>query len=91
MTTSAVTLEVDEIHIKSFFGYKGITGVDDNLTEATSTALIVMVQSITCKFEDVAHIVPHVEPLHGSRGLLAKVAEGRHMGAIDYRLENGLS
>ncbi|KAH7966615.1 hypothetical protein HPB49_018029 [Dermacentor silvarum] len=55
-----VTLMVDEIHIKTFFDYKGsgITGVAHNLAEAANTALVVMLQSLTCKFKEVAHIVP---------------------------------
>ncbi|KAH7954321.1 hypothetical protein HPB49_017621 [Dermacentor silvarum] len=54
-----VTLMVDEIHIKAFFDYKGggITGVAHNSTEAANSALVFMVQILTCKFK-VAHIVP---------------------------------
>ncbi|KAH7945543.1 hypothetical protein HPB49_012179 [Dermacentor silvarum] len=73
-----VTPMVDETHIKAFFDYKGggITGVAHNSTEAAISALVFMVRSLTCKFKEVAHIVP---VWWRRRKLLARVAEGRHM------------
>ncbi|KAH8028420.1 hypothetical protein HPB51_016533 [Rhipicephalus microplus] len=55
-----VTVMVDEIHIKPYFDYKGgnITGAAFNSVEAANCALIFMVRSLTCKFKEVAHIVP---------------------------------
>ncbi|XP_077551220.1 LOW QUALITY PROTEIN: uncharacterized protein LOC144164833 [Haemaphysalis longicornis] len=55
-----VTLMVDEIHMKPFFEYKGgnITGIAHNSPEAANSALVFMVQSLTSKFKEVAHIVP---------------------------------
>lgn len=54
-----VTIMVDEIHIKSYFDYKrgNITGVALNQNEAANCALVFMVRSLTCKFEEVAHRV----------------------------------
>lgn len=55
-----VTVMVDEIHIKPYFDYKGgnITGAAINRNEAANCALVFMVRSVTCKFKEVAHIVP---------------------------------
>ncbi|KAH8038355.1 hypothetical protein HPB51_001138 [Rhipicephalus microplus] len=55
-----VTLMVDEIHMKPFFEYRGgnITGTAHNSPEAANSALVFMVQSLTSKFKEVAHIVP---------------------------------
>lgn len=55
-----VTVMVDEIHIKPYFDYKGgnITGAALNSVEAANCALVFMVRSLTCKFKEVAHIVP---------------------------------
>ncbi|KAG0414382.1 hypothetical protein HPB47_008449 [Ixodes persulcatus] len=55
-----VTLMVDEIHIKPFLDYKGgsTTDVAPNSTEVASSVLVFTVQSLTCQFKEVAHIVP---------------------------------
>ncbi|KAH7937647.1 hypothetical protein HPB49_014092 [Dermacentor silvarum] len=59
---SFVTVTVDEIHIKPYFDYKvgntRITGAALNANEAENCALVFMVCSLTCKFKEVAHIVP---------------------------------
>lgn len=55
-----VSLMIDEINTKPYFDYKGgsITGVAHNSNEAANTAVVFMVQSLTCQFKGVAHIVP---------------------------------
>lgn len=62
----AVTVMVDEIHIKPFFDYKGgnITGIAQNTHEAATSAMVFMVQSVASSFKEVAHIVP----LRGATG-----------------------
>lgn len=61
-----VTVMVDEIHIKPFFDYKGgnITGIAQNASEAATSAMVFMVQSVASSFKEVAHIVP----LRGATG-----------------------
>lgn len=64
----AVTLMLDEIHIKPFFDYKGgnIAGIAQNSPEAATSAMVFMVQSICCNFKEVAHIVP----VRGATGIM---------------------
>ncbi|XP_042147955.1 uncharacterized protein LOC115329104 [Ixodes scapularis] len=55
-----VTIMVDEIHIGPFFDYKGgsTTDVAPNSTEVAGSVLVFTVQSLTCQFKEVAHVVP---------------------------------
>lgn len=53
-----VTLMVDDIHIKPYYDYRGgnMTGAALNSTETANSAVVFMVQSLTCTFKEVAHI-----------------------------------
>lgn len=54
-----VVLLVDEIHIEPYFEYKGgTTGATLNSAEAANSVLVFTVQSLTCQFKEVAHMVP---------------------------------
>lgn len=54
-----MTLLVDEIHIAPYFEYKGgITGATLSSAEAANSVLVFTVQSLTCQFKEVAHMVP---------------------------------
>ncbi|KAH7965084.1 hypothetical protein HPB49_003298 [Dermacentor silvarum] len=57
---SSVTVGVDEIYRKPNFDYKGgnITGAALHTNEAANCALVFLMRSLTCKFKEVAHIVP---------------------------------
>lgn len=55
-----VVLMMDEIHLKSYFDFKGgsILGASFNCEEAASSAYVFMIQSIASSFRDVVHILP---------------------------------
>ncbi|XP_040073973.1 uncharacterized protein LOC115329107 [Ixodes scapularis] len=55
-----VTVMVDEVHIKPFLDYKGssTTDVALNSPEVASSVLVFTVQSLTCQFKEVVHIIP---------------------------------
>lgn len=55
-----VTLMMDEIHLQSFFDYKGghITGAATNSTSPAKTAFVFMIQSLLSRNKDVVHILP---------------------------------
>jgi hypothetical protein len=55
-----VSLMLDEIHIKSYFDYKGgnIVGMAHNSKEAATSAHVFMVQSFLSSYKDVAHVLP---------------------------------
>lgn len=76
-----------DIHIKPYIEYKGgnITGVAVNSTEAANSAFVYIVQSLSCKFEEVAHVVPvHNADAEFLHKLLRDVIRG--LEKIGYRV-----
>lgn len=55
-----VTLMIDEIHLQSYFEYKGgfVTGAATNSNIAARTAYVFMIQSLLSPNKDVVHILP---------------------------------
>lgn len=55
-----IALLMDEIHLKSFFDYKGgnIVGGSYNNEKAAKTAYVFIIRSLLSKFKEVAHILP---------------------------------
>lgn len=55
-----VIVTVDEICLKAYFDYKGGdgTGVALNAAGVANSVFVFMVQSFTCQFKEVAHVVP---------------------------------
>ena len=58
---TTVMLLVDEIHLKSFFDYKGGTVVGssfNNCTAAAKSAFAFMISSVFSNYKDVVHLLP---------------------------------
>ena len=57
---TTVSLLVDEIHLKSYFYFKGgnIVGLSDNINEAATSAFAFMLSSVFSQYRDVVHVMP---------------------------------
>ncbi|MBP1527227.1 MAG: hypothetical protein H9Q66_04835 [Spiroplasma ixodetis] len=76
-----VALLMDEIHLKSYFDYKGgnIVGGSYNCELAAKTAYVFMIRSLLSSFKEVAHIVP-VKCINGEdlHALIRKIIKKLH-------------
>lgn len=55
-----IVTQLDEIHVKSLFDYKGgsIVGAVFNSEKAATSAFVFMISSILSQFKEVVHIMP---------------------------------